>query len=169
MIIVFRYGHRFIRDKRLTTHCALIAHAFNANQFILHGNKDQKLINSIEKMIYNWGEDFKVSFEKDYKDYIISKKNEGYKIVHLTMYGLPFQDSLNDIKNNNAVVIIGSKKVASDIFELADYNLSIGNLPHSEAAALAVFLYELFDHKVKTIRKSKKIIIPSKAQKIVKS
>jgi len=37
-------------------------------------------------------------------------------------------------------VIVGGAKVPSEVFELSQYNLAVGNQPHSEVAALALFL-----------------------------
>ncbi|MEM3184417.1 MAG: tRNA (cytidine(56)-2'-O)-methyltransferase, partial [Candidatus Hadarchaeales archaeon] len=42
---------------------------------------------------------------------------------------------------------VGAAKVPAEVFELADYNVAIGNQPHSEVAALAVFLDRLFEGK----------------------
>jgi predicted SpoU family rRNA methylase len=33
-IVVFRYGHRLERDKRTTTHCALVARVLGAKEII---------------------------------------------------------------------------------------------------------------------------------------
>jgi len=38
------------------------------------------------------------------------------------------------------VVIVGGAKVPSDVFEFAQYNVAVGNQPHSEVAALALFM-----------------------------
>ena len=63
--------------------------------------------------------------------------------MHLTMYGEEFfkykpQDYL---KRDNLLIIIGAEKVPPEVYDLVDYNISIGNQPHSEIAALSVFLY----------------------------
>jgi len=42
------------------------------------------------------------------------------------------------------LVIVGSRKVPPEFFELADFNVAIGAQPHSEVAALAVFLDRLY-------------------------
>jgi tRNA (cytidine56-2'-O)-methyltransferase len=39
---------------------------------------------------------------------------------------------------------VGAEKVPAEIYELADWNVAVGNQPHSEVAALAVFLDRLF-------------------------
>jgi|TARA_B000000475_G_C15573426_1_gene273306 tRNA (cytidine56-2'-O)-methyltransferase len=38
------------------------------------------------------------------------------------------------------VVIVGGAKVPGDVYKYSQYNLSVGNQPHSEVAALALFL-----------------------------
>ena len=38
------------------------------------------------------------------------------------------------------VVVVGGSKVPSDVFEHAQYNVAVGNQPHSEVAALALFM-----------------------------
>ena len=37
-------------------------------------------------------------------------------------------------------VVVGGTKVPGELFGIADYNVAVGNQPHSEVAALAVFL-----------------------------
>ncbi|HQT44665.1 MAG TPA: tRNA (cytidine(56)-2'-O)-methyltransferase, partial [Candidatus Micrarchaeota archaeon] len=48
-------------------------------------------------------------------------------------------------KKNNLVVIVGSQKVPPNIYNLADANVSVTSQPHSEIAALAVFLDRYFE------------------------
>ncbi|MEM4910818.1 MAG: tRNA (cytidine(56)-2'-O)-methyltransferase, partial [Desulfurococcaceae archaeon] len=43
-IYVLRYGHRPARDRRITTHVALVARAFGAHGFILADVYDEKVI-----------------------------------------------------------------------------------------------------------------------------
>lgn len=38
------------------------------------------------------------------------------------------------------LIILGGEKVPAEIYQKADFNISVGNQPHSEVAALAVFL-----------------------------
>ena len=44
------------------------------------------------------------------------------------------------IKNldEDILFIVGAEKVPPWVFELADYNIAVGNQPHSEIAALAI-------------------------------
>ena len=63
-------------------------------------------------------------------------------IVHLTMYGSPWLESIPRIPiDKPALVVVGGTKVPAEVFHLADHNVSVGNQPHAEVAALAVFLH----------------------------
>ena len=46
-------------------------------------------------------------------------------------------------KKGKVLVITGSQKVEVGVYRASDYNVSIGKQPHSEIAALAVFLDRL--------------------------
>ncbi len=60
------------------------------------------------------------------------------------MYGEPFEGVLQKIdKTNDVLIIVGAEKVAPYYYQVADFNVSIGNQPHSEVAALAIFLDRL--------------------------
>ena len=70
-------------------------------------------------------------------------------VVHLTMYGLPIQDEEEPIRERHRggsplLVVVGAEKVPFDVYEAADWNVGVTNQPHSEIAALAVFLDRLF-------------------------
>ena len=64
-IIIFRYGHRDVRDYRVTSHCALVSRAFGANKVIYSGEKDEGLENSISKVAKNWGGNFKIEYTNE--------------------------------------------------------------------------------------------------------
>jgi tRNA (cytidine56-2'-O)-methyltransferase len=76
----------------------------------------------------------------------------------LTAYGENVQtsDVLNRIRNSgkNVLLLVGSQKVPREFFsaEVSDFNVSIGNQPHSECAALAIFLDRFFEGKELTKR-----------------
>ncbi|MEM1720522.1 MAG: tRNA (cytidine(56)-2'-O)-methyltransferase, partial [Desulfurococcaceae archaeon] len=99
-------------------------------------------------------------------------KADGGLIVHLTMYGLHVDDVLEDIKRDprDVLVVVGARKVPRFFYEIADYNVAIGHQPHSEIAALAVFLDRLNEgrelHLEFTNAKIK--VIPSPRGKLVK-
>jgi tRNA (cytidine56-2'-O)-methyltransferase len=57
------------------------------------------------------------------------------------MYGENLDKSIKKIdKKKNLLIIIGSEKVPPELYQISDFNISIGNQPHSEVAALAIFL-----------------------------
>ena len=62
------------------------------------------------------------------------------------MYGLPIQDKIDNIRKckENLLIVIGSEKVPGEIYNLSDWNVAIMNQPHSEVAALALFLDRFF-------------------------
>ena len=139
VIEVVRIGQRLVRDDRVTTHVALVARAFGcAKIFMTEVNPEIR--DTLEKINNTWGGNFVVEFIDNWKS-IVKKKKEEYKIVHLTMYG----ESINDVddqlrKEKNLLIVVGAEKVPREIYELADYNIGIGNQPHSEISALAILL-----------------------------
>ncbi len=142
-----RYGHRPGRDKRITTHVALVARAFGANGFILTDVVDKKIMETIRKVEERWGGRLHVEMGVDHRRYMEKWKRENGIIVHLTMYGLHIDDVIDKIRNTNRdlLIAVGAEKVPRYFYDIADYNVAIGHQPHSEVAALAVFLDRLFE------------------------
>jgi len=141
IITVLRLGHRAVRDKRITTHCGLVGRAFGADNMIIYGERDDNILKSIKKVTENWGGSFSVRYTDSWKEEIKKWKGQGGTVVHLTMYGVPLPAVIDKINLlQKIMVIIGSEKVPREVYQLADYNIAIGNQPHSEVAALAVFL-----------------------------
>jgi len=137
MINILRLGHRISRDKRITTHVALVSRAFGADK-VLIDTEDKKIEKTIRSTCERFGGNFDIETGID-KNKLI--KNWNGTIVHLTMYGEKLEKSINKIdKNKDLLVIVGAEKVPPQIYEMADFNISIGNQPHSEVAALALFL-----------------------------
>ena len=145
MLTVLRLGHRHVRDARITTHVCLTARALGANKVILSGEKDDKILGSVRDIASRFGGNFKISYEKNWRKII--REFPGKK-AHLTMYGMPVQKKINSIKKHkDLLVIVGGEKVPWDVYEMADYNVAVGNQPHSEVAALAIFLHDYFEGK----------------------
>ncbi len=141
MITVLRLGHRAGRDPRISTHCALVARAFGAGAMLYSGEHDSGLEKSVVNISENWGGPFEIKYEPKWKGVI--KRFDGKK-VHLTIYGIPVQKKIAEIRHfKNLLVIIGGQKVQAEVYHLADYNISVTGQPHSEVAALALFLHEL--------------------------
>jgi tRNA (cytidine56-2'-O)-methyltransferase len=173
-IAVLRWGHRE-RDKRLSTHVALTARALGASAFYLADIKDNKVKTTVEKVVENWEGPFYFEMGKPWKQIIKEWKAKGGVVVHLTAYGENIQtsDVLSRIKatKKDVLVIVGSKKVPADFFKesVSDFNVAIGNQPHSECSSLAVFLDRFFGGKeLSTEFKDAKVkIIPQKRGKKV--
>ncbi len=167
MITILRIGHRISRDKRITTHVALVARAFGADK-ILIDSIDKRIEESINSTCYRFGGNFKIETGIDKKKVI--KKWDG-TIVHLTMYGDELENSIKKIdKEKDLLIIVGAEKVPPYVYKNADFNISIGNQPHSEVAALAIFLDRYLDGKWINRKFDGKIqILPSDKGKKVKS
>ena len=137
MITVLRIGHRISRDKRITTHVALVARAFGASKIFID-TKDKKIEDTIYSINKRFGGNFEIESGAVIKKII---KDWNGTIVHLTMYGEELTKSINKIdKSKDILIIVGAEKVRPLIYEKADFNISIGNQPHSEVSALAIFL-----------------------------
>ena len=146
-IVVLRLGHRPERDKRITTHVGLVARAFGAEEMLLAGN-DHNIELSLNEVVRRWGGDFHLKAGVNWKDEMKLWKGGGGKIVHLTMYGSNLMDAMEHIRLcNKIMVVVGAEKVPAEVYNVADWNIAIGNQPHSEVAALAVFLDRLFQGK----------------------
>lgn len=172
-ITVLRLGHRIDRDKRITSHLGLTARAFGASSIVLAGDKDPSAFETWQSVTNRFGGNFKWRYEERPIHWLrkISKNNEVI-IVHLTMYGKNWRDSNKEIEHNKPlIVVVGGTKVPAEVFDISDYNISVGNQPHSEVAALAVYLENIIgpidenDH----FTGGELTIIPSKNQKIIKN
>ena len=172
-IVVLRWGHRIHRDNRLTSHVALTARALGCSGFILSDSEDKKLKETIEKVANNWGGEFIYQMGTSWKSSVKNWKTKGGVIVHLTAYGENIQtsDVLHRIKasKGDILLIVGSQKVPKIFYttEVSDFNVSIGNQPHSECSALAIFLDRYFEgvELCSNYNKAKIKIIPQKRGK----
>ncbi|MDG1540991.1 MAG: hypothetical protein P8Q46_05530 [Candidatus Thalassarchaeaceae archaeon] len=139
---VLRLGHRRDRDKRITSHLGLTARAFGADEVILAGDRDPSALETWDSVTERFGGEFSSRFEESPMSFLRKQsKSGGATIVHLTMYGSPWEKTIPSIPiDKPALVVVGGTKVPAEVYHLADHNVSIGNQPHSEVAALAVFL-----------------------------
>ena len=136
MIVVLRLGHRPKRDQRVTTHVALTARALGADE-IWVSEPDADLEKTIRSVVGRFGGKFKIRTGVEWRKAIRSWKGD---VVHLTMYGESLSKALPKIKSKKLMVVVGAEKVPREVYELADWNVSVGNQPHSEVAALAIFM-----------------------------
>ena len=149
MIEVLRLNHRIARDKRISTHLALTSRALSVTKAYYSGQKDGSLEESVQKVVNRFGGPFEIIHTKEPLKLIKEKKKQNYIIIHLTVYGLPFTQVEKEIKDKNMLIIVGGEKVEPEYYKVSDYNLSVGNQPHSELGALAVFLYKYSSIKTK--------------------
>ena len=149
-IFVLRWGHRPQRDVRLTTHVALTARALCASGFILSDTEDVHIQDTVAKITKSWGGNFQFEMGTPWKRAVRDWKAKGDLVVHLTAYGENIQSSdvMSRIKslNKNVMLLVGSQKVPGEFYssEVSDFNVAVGNQPHSECAALAIFLERFF-------------------------
>jgi len=172
-IVVLRWGHRVQRDVRLTTHVALTARALGASGFLLSDVADAAIKATVERVTANWGGTFSFEMGTSWKSTVRDWKAKGGIVVHLTAYGENIQasDVLDRIRNagKDVLLLIGSQKVPKEFYssEVSDFNVSIGNQPHSECAAVAVFLDRFFEgtELAKEFENAKTKIMPQKRGK----
>jgi tRNA (cytidine56-2'-O)-methyltransferase len=140
VIEVVRIGQRLVRDDRVTTHVALVSRAFGAERIYMT-EVNPEIKDTLEKINKTWGGNFMVEFIDKWKTIVKKKKEDGFKIVHLSMYGEIINDAQESLrKEKNLLIVVGAEKVPREIYELADYNIGVGSQPHSEISALAILL-----------------------------
>jgi len=147
---ILKLDHRPERDKRITTHCALVSRTFGANEFYYSGIEDKNLKDGVAKIVKKWGGSFKVTYLSSPVMFVRNfKKEKDSIVIHLTMYGEQVVKIIPLIKQNkNILFIVGGPKVPKVYYDLADYNVSVTNQPHSEVAALAISLYLLYPERL---------------------
>ncbi len=146
-VYVLRLGHRPGRDKRVTSHAALVARAFGANGFLLANVCDASVERTVKRVTECWGgAGFYYECNVQPKHVVKQWRSRGGEVIHLTMYGVPIDNIIDEIRMSprDKLIIIGAEKVERFYYENSDYNVAIGSQPHSEIAALAVFLDRLF-------------------------
>ncbi|MCH1616725.1 MAG: hypothetical protein L7R83_04370 [Candidatus Poseidonia sp.] len=150
---VLRLGYRKGRDPRITTHLALVSRALGATNFLLAGDEDKELFENIASVNERFGGtmtcehvDGAMGWLRRFTQQDAGDGEPGVA-VHLTMYGEPYREVLPRIRRDRpVVVIVGGAKVPSDVFQYAQYNVAVGNQPHSEVAALALFMEGWYGH-----------------------
>jgi tRNA (cytidine56-2'-O)-methyltransferase len=176
-IFVLRWGHRPQRDVRLTTHVALTARALCASGFILADVQDAHIQETVTKITKAWGGNFHFEMGTPWKRAVRDWKAKGGVVVHLTAYGENIQTSnvvarIKKLKKD-VMLVVGSQKVPGEFYsdEISDFNVAVGNQPHSECSSLAIFLDRYFEGKelAKTFEKAKIEIVPKERGKLIKS
>jgi tRNA (cytidine56-2'-O)-methyltransferase len=151
-VVILRWGHRH-RDQRLTSHVALTARALGASGFVMADMTDPKVEETMEKVMERWGGNFSFEMGKPWKSVVKEWKANKGVTVHLTAYGENIQtsDVMQRIRETkrDVMVIVGSQKVPPSFYNesVSDFNVAVGNQPHSECSSLAVFLDRYFEGK----------------------
>jgi len=174
-IVILRLFHRKSRDKRVTTHCMLVGRAFGCNGMYYSGEEDLQLHYTLDKVSKNWGGNFFLQYVSDPKELVTMWKKKNGKVVHLTMYGINIIKVEEILKKlylrKDLMIIIGGSKVPLDFYKIADLNIAIGHQPHSEIAALALFLDRIYSGKELELEFSGakfKIVEQSHSKKVTK-
>lgn len=133
-----------VRDDRTSTHVGLVARAFGANKIYLDG-ADEGVEQRINDVVTRWGGPFAAEVIEEWRPVVRQWRAGGDLVVHLTMYGEPIDEVLPALKatDRDLLVVVGAEKVPAELYRLSDFNVAVGNQPHSEIAALAVFLDRL--------------------------
>jgi len=170
MIKVLRLGHRLGRDDRISTHVGLTARQWGADEIVFSGEKDEGMLESQKDIIERWGGKTSIRYTEEWKKEI--RDFEGLK-VHLTMYGEKLNDSIHELRqeffDKDLLIVVGAEKVPRWVYKNVDINLSVGNQPHSEIAALAVFMDRIQEGKIKEEFEDADIYVePSEDRKLTK-
>jgi tRNA (cytidine56-2'-O)-methyltransferase len=116
-------------------------------------SEDKGVERSLHRVTKHWGGEFFVQPGVNWREAIKNWKQEGGKVCHLTMYGENLPDVIDEIREcvgkemARILVVVGAEKVPYEVYEAADWNIAVGNQPHSEIAALALFLDYLQEGK----------------------
>jgi tRNA (cytidine56-2'-O)-methyltransferase len=149
---------------------ALVARAFGARGVFIDGY-DESLVNKVRKTVEYWGGSyFEVRLVSDPKGLVRQWRENGGKVIHLTMYGINLPEVENRIREiDNLLIVVGSEKVEGWYYTNADFNVAVSNQPHSEVAALAILLDRLYkgDELNIVFRDAKIRIIPQERGKKV--
>jgi tRNA (cytidine56-2'-O)-methyltransferase len=155
---------------------ALASRAFGASGFLLADAVDEHLKATVEKVTKSWGGNFRFEMGMPWRDAVREWKSRGGVVVHLTIYGENIQTSnvLNRIRDSgkSVLLLVGSQKVPPEFYsaEVSDFNVAVGNQPHSECAAVAVFLDRFFEGKElsKGFESAKIRVVPQERGKQIK-
>ena len=156
-------GQRYVRDDRTLTHLCLVSRAFGAESIYLE-DAEKDVTATLDEVNATWGGGFKVVLGASWRKTIQDAKKEGRSVVHLTMYGLPIQDVIQQLRGlDRILIVVGGPKVPGKVYHNADFNVAVTSQPHSEVAALAIALHEIQsgEELKRAFQKSRLRILPS--------
>ncbi|MFH1294575.1 MAG: tRNA (cytidine(56)-2'-O)-methyltransferase [Candidatus Aenigmatarchaeota archaeon] len=166
-VSVLRLGHRIYRDQRITTHVFLTARALGVKEGFYTGQRDTSMEESIGHICKDFGGSFKITYLENWKSFLQKWKSGGGRIAHLTVYGLPFKKTPK--RRDRLMVVVGGEKVPPEIYQMADWNVAVGSQPHSEVAALGLFLYEQNGRKLpeKFVKARLRVVPQERGKKVL--
>lgn len=137
--------------------------------------EDKSLKEQVKKVTAEWGGPFEFGMGIPWRTALTKWRMNGGIVVHLTMYGLNIAKTnvIQNIKSmkRDILIVVGSQKVPAEFFsrEFSDYNVAVGGQPHSEVAALAIFLDRLFEGRElsKEFEDARIEVLPSDREKCV--
>jgi len=162
--MILRMGHRIPRDERVTTHVCLTARALGADGIIVSDTHDGQLVDTIQKVVEEFGGKFTVETGTPWRSAIGKWKKTGGTVIHLTAYGLLLSDVIEEIRNSTGdkLIVVGAEKMPGEVFQQADWNVSVTNQPISEVSALGIFLDWFYNHQLsQEFPGARKKIVPS--------
>jgi tRNA (cytidine56-2'-O)-methyltransferase len=162
-IRVLRLGQRYVRDDRTLTHLCLVSRALGAESIYLE-DAEKDVTTTLAEVNRTWGGDFRVTLGEPWRNVIREARKEGRSVIHLTMYGMPIQDVVDQLRAlEKMLLVVGGPKVPGKVYHEADFNVAVTSQPHSEVAALAIALHEIQggEELKRTFQKSKLRILPS--------
>ena len=137
---VLRLGYRRGRDPRITTHLALVARALGSDGFLLAGDDDQEMFDNLNSVSERFGGELDTEHVSGL-GHLKKHVENGGVAVHLTMYGEPFRQAIPKIRRDRPlIIVVGGAKVPGDVYKICQHNVAVGNQPHSDVAALALFM-----------------------------
>ncbi len=152
-----------MRDERTLTHLCLVSRAFGADSIFLE-DAENDVTATLGEVNRTWGGSFEAILGASWRKVIQESKKEGRSVVHLTMYGMPIQDVVEDLRRlEKILIVVGGPKVPGRVYHEADFNVAVTSQPHSEVAALAIALHEIQsgEELKRAFPKSKLRILPS--------
>jgi tRNA (cytidine56-2'-O)-methyltransferase len=159
-LVVLRLNHRNGRDDRITTHVCLVGRAFGADGAVITDSDATTQASTLRKVNAQWGGRFWVEGSVRAATVISKWKSKRGIVVNLSMYGESLQDTVSEISyryrimERGLLIVVGSSKVPGYIYKMSDYNVAVTHEPHSEIAALAVFLEKITKPLLSTRREN---------------
>ncbi|HLQ06333.1 MAG TPA: tRNA (cytidine(56)-2'-O)-methyltransferase, partial [Nitrososphaerales archaeon] len=102
---MLRVGQRYVRDDRTLTHLCLVSRALGAESIYLQ-DAEKDVTGTLEEVNRTWGGDFKAVLGTPWRKVIQEARKDGWKIVHLTMYGLPIQEVTDDLRSLEKILLV---------------------------------------------------------------